>query len=274
MADILHSALQILKNPEAVGKAEQALALDLVDIDELQIAACKQFPAPPDHPARPNSAVLPTAVKKRKPGTAAGRVALLHAVAHIELNAIDLAFDMIARFAGAAEIAPEWRAEFVADWVSVGQDEARHFSLLNGILINRGKAYGALPVHSGMWDAARNTSDKVLARLAIAPMVLEARGLDVTPPMLDKLNSAGDEEAVKALQVIYSEEVAHVATGVKWFVRIAKSQGHDPKILFHELVRERFPGGLKPPFNDEARQRAGLHSDFYRELAANHPIQA
>lgn len=268
MADLLAVALQILNTPEPAAKAELALGLHPNDINGKELAARTQFSVPPDHPARPKSAVSPTAVKKRKPGTPEGRAALIHAVTHIELNAIDLAFDMIARFVGAKELRPDWRAEFIADWLAVGQDEARHFNLLNGIITKRGCPYGTLPVHAGMWDAARKTSDSILARLAIAPMVLEARGLDVTPPMMDKLAAAGDDEAVAALQVIYSEEVAHVATGVKWFTRIAGSQGYDPKALFHELVRERFPGGLKPPFNEQARQQAGLDSEFYRELVA------
>lgn len=268
MASILDTAHQILNTPEPTEKAALALALGAPNLDATELAACTNFPVPPDHPARPKSAVSPTAVQKRKPGTPEGRAALIHAVAHIELNAIDLAFDMIVRFVGAPEIQSHWRAEFVTDWLEVGQDEARHFGLLNAILKERNCAYGTLPVHAGMWDAARKTSDNVLARLAIAPMVLEARGLDVTPPMMEKLMQAGDDEAVAALQVIYSEEVAHVAKGVKWFTRIAGSQGHDPKALFHELVRERFPGGLKPPFNEQARKQAGLDSEFYRELAA------
>ncbi|MCH8490279.1 MAG: ferritin-like domain-containing protein [Oceanicaulis sp.] len=223
----------------------------------------------PDRPARPDKPVLapPSAVPKRKPGSREGRFALLHAVAHIEFNAIDLAFDMVARFGGDARITDGERASFIDDWIGVGDDEARHFGLLTQRLAALGSAYGDLNAHDGLWSAAEATKDDLPARLAIAPMVLEARGLDVTPVMITRLRAAGDEDSAAALEIIYSEEVAHVAAGRRWFDAVATAEGHDPRERFQTLVRQYFRGALKPPFNIPARDRANLPEDWYAPLA-------
>jgi uncharacterized ferritin-like protein (DUF455 family) len=223
----------------------------------------------PNRPARPDKPVLapPSAVPKRKLGSQAGRFALLHAVAHIEFNAIDLAFDLVARFGGDARIADETRAAFIDDWISVGDDEARHFMLLTERLAALGGAYGDLPAHDGLWSAAEATKDDLPARLAIAPMVLEARGLDVTPVMITRLREAGDEASAAALEIIYSEEVAHVAAGRRWFDAVVTAEDHDPRERFQTLVRQYFRGALKPPFNIPARDRANLPEDWYAPLA-------
>jgi uncharacterized ferritin-like protein (DUF455 family) len=218
---------------------------------------------PPDYPARPAQPELlsPRDVPRRKPGSPEGRIALLHAVAHIELNAVDLHWDIIARFT-----AQPMPPGFYDDWVKAADDEAKHFNLMADCLESLGSHYGALPAHAGMWRAAEDTAHDLLARLAVVPMVLEARGLDVTPGMIDIFRKAKDDGAVAALQVIYAEEVAHVAYGSKWFNWLCGRDGSDPKEVFHALVRRYFHSTLKPPFNEEKRAEAGLPPDFYWPL--------
>jgi uncharacterized ferritin-like protein (DUF455 family) len=220
--------------------------------------------APPLHPARPTAPELldPRDVPRRRPGSPVGRIALLHAVAHIELNAVDLHWDIIARFAH-----HPMPAGFYDDWVKCADEEAKHFGLMCDCLETLGSHYGAMPAHAGMWRAATDTKDDLLARLAIVPMVLEARGLDVTPGMIDLFQTAGNAQAVAALNVIYAEEVAHVAYGSKWFNWLCGGAGTDPKDVFHALVRQYFHGALKPPFNEAKRADAGIPPDFYWPLA-------
>lgn len=220
----------------------------------------------PDRPARPLKPALvpPVDVPRRRMSTAPGRFALLHAVAHIEFNAIDLAFDMAARFASEIDKLGLDYHGFIDDWFSVGQDEARHFKMISDRLGDLGGAYGDLPAHDGLWDAALDTRDGVLARLAVAPMVLEARGLDVTPGMIEKLTAAGDALSADILATIYKEEVAHVALGVKWFNLICAKRQLIPETVFKDLVKQSFKGKLKPPFNHEARTAAGLPEAFYQ----------
>ena len=219
---------------------------------------------PPDRPARPDRPELlaPRDVPRRRPGTPAGRIALLHAVAHIELNAIDLHWDIIARFAHVP-----MPMGFYDDWVRAADDESRHFGMMCDCLESLDSHYGALPAHAGMWRAAEDTKDDLMGRLAVVPMVLEARGLDVTPGMIAVFRKAGDTGAVAALETIYAEEVAHVAYGSKWFHFLCGRADRDPKDVFHALVRRYFHGALKAPFNEEKRAEAGLPPDFYWPLA-------
>lgn len=219
---------------------------------------------PPPRPARPALPDLlsPRDMPRRRPGSPAGRLALLHAVAHIELNAVDLHWDIIARFAH-VRMPPG----FYDDWVRAADEESKHFNLMCDCLEAQGSHYGALPAHQGMWRAAEDTADDLLGRLAVVPMVLEARGLDVTPAMIGTFQKAGDAQAVAALTTIYAEEVAHVAYGSKWFNWLCGRDGLDPKDAFHALVRRYFHGELKPPFNVEKRAEAGLPPDFYWPLA-------
>ena len=218
---------------------------------------------PPDMPARPDAPALldPRDVPKRKPGTPEGRIALLHAVAHIELNAVDLHWDLIARF-GHVKMPPG----YYDDWVKAAAEESKHFNLVCDCLEDMGSHYGALPAHAGMWRAAEDTADDHMGRLAVVPMVLEARGLDVTPGMIEVFKRAKATGAVEALEVIYSEEVAHVAYGSKWFHYLCGRDEKDPKPLFHALVRQYFHSTLKPPFNEEKRAEAGIPPDFYWPL--------
>lgn len=264
------AALSVLMTAEPAAKAACArrVAQDWRG-GALAVPMCGAPGLAPDRPARPDRPVLapPSAVPKRKLGSREGRFALLHAVAHIEFNAIDLAFDMVARFGGDARIADGERASFIDDWISVGDDEARHFGLLTDRLAALGGAYGDLNAHDGLWSAAEATKDDLPARLAIAPMVLEARGLDVTPVMITRLRAAGDEDSAAALEIIYSEEVAHVAAGRRWFDAVVTAESHDPRERFQTLVRRYFRGALKPPFNIPARDRANLPQDWYAPLA-------
>ncbi|MEO0399670.1 MAG: ferritin-like domain-containing protein [Pseudomonadota bacterium] len=220
---------------------------------------------PPDRPARPAHPALlpPNDVPRRRIGSPAGRVALMHAVAHIELNAIDLAFDMAARFADEIAAAGLDAEAFVRDWFAVAVDEARHFAMIEARLDDLGSHYGALAAHDGLWEAALKTADSALARLAVAPMVLEARGLDVTPGMIEKLMNANDDKSADVLRVIYQEEIDHVRKGVFWFNTLCGARDLNPAETFETLVRARFNGGLKPPFNDDARGRAGFDPAYY-----------
>ncbi len=221
--------------------------------------------APPDRPARPARPALrpPSEMPKRKAGPGPPRrIALLHALAHIELNAIDLAWDLPARFA-----APDLPAAFYDDWVMVADQEAAHFELLAARLGELGAAYGDLPAHDGLWQAALETRQDHHARHANAPLVLEARGRDVTPGMIATLRRHGDEASAASLEVIYREEIGHVAAGKRWFDWLAGRRGLDPATAFRDLVGRHFRGPLKPPFNDAAREAAGLPTAFYAPLA-------
>lgn len=215
---------------------------------------------PPDHPARPAKPVLchPGDMPKRSTGSGQRRTNLIHAIAHIELNAIDLAWDVVARFAPLG--LPKG---FYDDWVQVAEDEARHFELLDTRLGELNSGYGELPAHNGLWEAALNTADDILPRMALAPMLLEARGLDTTPPTVKKLRANGDDATADIMELIGREEIDHVAAGVRWFEHVCAERGLDPVPTFKDLVAERFKGQIKGPFDTQARDQAGMHPDYY-----------
>lgn len=218
----------------------------------------------PDVPARPDVPELlpPNRMPKRgKAGSERARIAMLHALAHIEFVAIDLAFDLIGRFGA------EFPRDFVDDWMQVGAEEAMHFALLDRRLRQLGSHYGALPAHDGLWQAATETAHDGLARLAIVPMVLEARALDITPTTIERFTQAGDEASARMLHRIVTDEIGHVAAGTKWFKQGANRKGHEAEKHYQMLVIRHFRGVLKPPFNDSARRQAGLTRDFYAALA-------
>jgi len=222
---------------------------------------------PPDRPARPDRPLLlaPKEMPKRKAGgSMAKRIALLHALAHIELNAIDLAWDLIARFGSPRQPMGEMPRAFFDDWVKVADEEALHFELLAARLEELGAAYGDLPAHDGLWEAATGTAGDLLARLAIVPLVLEARGLDVTPATVAEMNRAGDEATAALLERIYRDEIGHVAAGMRWFEHFAREAGHEPEAHWQALLKRYFRGVLKPPFNDTARAAAGMPASFYQ----------
>jgi len=219
---------------------------------------------PPDRPARPERPQLlaPKEMPKRAYGGERGRIGLVHALAHIELNAIDLAWDIVCRFPH--EDMPK---AFVDDWVQVAVDEAEHFEMLQKLLEQLGASYGDLPAHDGLWQAAEKTADDLMARLVVVPMTLEARGLDTTPGTMEKLTRNGDAMTPPVLDVIYHDEIRHVAAGVRWFRHLAAKRGLDGRSEYVRLMGERFPAGLKAPFNHPARAEADFPQDWYEVLA-------
>ena len=218
-----------------------------------------------DRPGRPEKPELvpPKNMEKRSLHTLKGRIALLHAIAHIELNAVDLALDIVARFATGP--VPN---SFFDGWMQVAFEEAKHFRMVRARLRELGADYGDLPAHDGLWQAAHATRTDLTARLAVVPLILEARGLDVTPALQAKMRETGDLESAAILDVIYNDEKGHVAVGAKWFRFLCAREKRDPARTFKELVRANFRGSLKAPFNDIARAEAGLTPSFYRSLTS------
>ncbi len=217
--------------------------------------------AMPDSPSRPAEPPLLPAnrmPKRGRGGSERGRIAMLHALAHIEYAAIDLAFDMAGRFGA------QFPRVFIDDWLGVGADEAMHFALLDRRLRSLGSHYGAMPAHDGLWEAAAGTVQDVRARLAVVPMVLEARGLDVTPETVRRFRDSGDERSARILERIYVDEIRHVRAGTKWFAWACRDDDSSPAAIWKMLVNRHFRGTLKPPFNDSARSAAGLTQDYYR----------
>jgi uncharacterized ferritin-like protein (DUF455 family) len=258
----------VLETPEPAAKAalSQSVAAAWRHGDVAEIGHA----APPERPARPARPLLlaPGDMPKRRAGgTQATRIALLHALAHIELNAMDLAWDIIARFTG--EALPRG---FYDDWVVVAAEEAKHHRLLTARLADLGAAYGDLPAHDGLWGAAQATAHDVLARLAVVPLVLEARGLDVTPDMIARLERLGDRDSAAVLRVIYADEIGHVAAGSRWFGWLCDRRGLAPAETYQTLVKRHFRGALKPPFNRDGRAAAGLAPAYYEPLAATPPM--
>jgi uncharacterized ferritin-like protein (DUF455 family) len=269
--DLRQMAVRVLQTAEPRAKAKAARKL-YRDFQAGRLGwplswPSADVPADPARPARPEL-VAPGRTPRRRLSSVEGRIALLHAVAHIEFNAIDLAFDMAVRFGGDTALGEAQRDAFLADWIAVGDDEARHFGLIADRLESLGASYGDLPAHDGLWEAARATQHDLAARLAIAPLVLEARGLDVTPGMIDRLNSAGDTISAGILGVIYSDEIGHVATGMRWFRQVCSGAQEAPEQCYHRLVQQYYRGSLKPPFNIAARDRAGFPAEYYLPLAA------
>ncbi len=264
-APTLFAAAQTcLQAPDADSKPAATLkTADAFLRGELPIHADAPDPAPIAMPGRPPRPTLvhPRHLPRRGFGTAEGRAAFIHAVAHIEFNAMDLAWDAVYRFRGLP-------AQYYADWVGVARDEARHFNLLRARLRELGHDYGDFDAHNGLWQMAEKTAHDGLARMALVPRVLEARGLDVTPAMIVKLREFGDEATAAILEVILREEVAHVAAGTRWFRWFCEQRGVDPRTTFRALLREHASGVLHPPFNLEARAAAGFDEDELQALTS------
>lgn len=222
-------------------------------------------PELPERPGRPEKPLLvpPKATEKRSLHTLPGRIAMLHALAHIELNAVDLALDIVARFA--SEPVPH---SFFDGWMRVAFEEAKHFRMVRERMQALGADYGDMPAHDGLWQAAHSTRNDLTARLAVVPLILEARGLDVTPSLQEKMRETGDIDSADVLKVIYEDEKGHVAVGAKWFRFLCAREKKDPAATFKQLVRANFRGALKAPFNDVARAEAGLTPSFYRSLTS------
>lgn len=223
----------------------------------------REFAAPADLPGRPARPELvePRGLERRSMSTPQGRVVLLHALAHIEFNAINLALDAVWRFPGMPEA-------FYADWLKVAAEEAYHFSLLRGRLADHGHAYGDFPAHNGLWEMCERTRDDVLARMALVPRTLEARGLDASPPIRARLKQAGDDASAAILDVILRDEVGHVRIGNHWFRQLCRERGLDPHAAWQDLAARYRAPRLRGPFNFEARRAAGFDDTELDALVA------
>jgi len=208
---------------------------------------------PIGEPGRPTKPELVTMgnLPRRGLGSDKGRAALIHAVTHIEFNAINLAWDAVYRFRNLP-------VQFYSDWVRVADEEAYHFRLLRKRLNDLGFEYGDIQAHNGLWEMAKITSFDPMVRMAMVPRVLEARGLDVTPLIMKKLEKVGDDETVAVLEIILREEVGHVEIGSRWFHHFCKQRNLNPEQTFRDLVAKYFVGKLRGPFDYEARQKAGF----------------
>ena len=253
---------------EADPQRKHAAALKLAEdwrTGILRMDAGDRLPAVdiPGRPVRPELVSL-RQLPQRGWGSAEGRAAFLHAIAHIEFNAINLATDAMVRFA-------DMPADYYTDWLGVATDEARHFRMLVKRLAEMGYAYGDFAAHNGLWEMAEKTAHSCLARMALVPRVLEARGLDVTPAMIEKLRGLGDPASAEILDVILREEIGHVAVGSRWFHWLCEKQQVPPRRTFIGLVREHARGALRGPFNRPARRQAGFDDaemDALEKLAA------
>jgi uncharacterized ferritin-like protein (DUF455 family) len=256
-----HQALHILLISDPQAKAEAARALYAnwqaghLDLSDAQLAepislSHDQSAAMPGRPARP-LLVSATKVPTRSPFTPEGRVALIHAICHIEFNAINLALDAAWRFAGMPP-------EFYADWLRVAAEEALHFTLLREHLLSLGADYGDFEAHDGLWNMCDKTRDDILARMALVPRTLEARGLDATPLIQDKLTRAGDHRAVEILDIILHDEIGHVSVGNRWFHHLCGQRALDAISLYPQLVKQYDAPRMRPPFNEAARKAAGF----------------
>jgi uncharacterized ferritin-like protein (DUF455 family) len=260
--DVLQEAQQILMQADPVRKAtasielyarwqsiEQTIEQSIKQTVELSDEPVRSLDAPgrPDWP----KLVDPRELPRRGLGSVQGRVALVHSLAHIEFNAINLALDAVYRFR-------QLPLAYVTDWLRVAADEGEHFLLLHDRLHSLDSYYGAMPAHDGLWDMARRTDHDVLVRMALVPRILEARGLDVAPPMIAKLQQLGDDETATILQRIYTDEITHVDVGNRWFRYVCDSRGVDGIEVFRDLLRGENSAYLRSPFNREARLQAGF----------------
>lgn len=243
-------ALELLLEADPAAKAAGALSLDAA---VMLLDAAEKIPEPPGIPGRPaRPQLVPhTQLPRRSVRTNEGRARLLHAIAHIEFNAIDLALDAIWRFADMPE-------RFYLDWAKVAREEARHFGLLAAHLRSLGFEYGDFPAHNALWEMAEKTRGDVLARIALVPRTLEARGLDASPPIRAKLAQAGDLRAAGILDLILVDEIGHVAIGNHWFHWLCAQRGLEPVATFDTLARKHAAPRPRGPFNVEARRAAGF----------------
>jgi len=234
---------------QAVAQQWVEQGLSLTDLPKTPIQKISQ-PGRPSHP----KLVAPRDLPRRRLSTPEGHAALLHSVTHIEFNAINLAWDAVYRFR-------DMPAAFYDDWVNIAKEEAEHFQLLREHVRSLGYDYGDFPAHNGLWEMAVKTDFDVLVRMALVPRVLEARGLDVTPGMMKKLEASGDQRAVEILQIILRDEIGHVAVGSRWFRHACAAQNQQPESTFKALIQEYLQGELRPPFHVEARLAAGFSQE-------------
>lgn len=256
MTTLRIAALGPLCDTDAVRKAQATLALDLT----LSVGRAEVLTPSEPIPGRPlKPEMIAHSLLKPKPlSTLEGRALLVHSVAHIELNAIDLALDVVWRFPGLPDA-------FYTDWMRIAQEEAKHFMLLREHLRSLGYDYGDFPAHNGLWEMAERTQDDVLARIGIVPRTLEARGLDASPGVKNKLIGAGDHKAGQILDLILEEEIGHVAAGNRWYRYLCQARGLEPVSTYALLIEQYDAPKLRPPFNMAARRLAGFDE---AELAA------
>jgi uncharacterized ferritin-like protein (DUF455 family) len=257
------AALDTLRLRDPAEKAARARALyESAMAGAARVDPQAFLPEPDDLPGRPAQPelVAPSSLKRRGMQTEAGRAVLIHALAHIEFNAINLALDAVWRF-------PSMPARFYLDWLKVAAEEAHHFSLLSARLADFGHAYGDFPAHDGLWDMAQRTRGDVLARMALVPRTLEARGLDASPPIRKRLAQAGDHASAQILDVILRDEIGHVLIGNRWFRHLCERAGFDPHPTYARLADEYRAPKLRGPFNFEARRDAGFDEAELRALA-------
>ena len=214
--------------------------------------------AAPGRPDRPEL-VSPRAVARRQVSTPEGRAVLIHSLAHIEFNAINLALDAVYRFR-------DLPRDYYGDWLKVAAEEAYHFTLLRAHLQTLGYDYGSFTAHNGLWEMAVKTAHDPLVRMALVPRVLEARGLDVSPTLIQKLKSGGDARAVEILEIIQRDEIGHVAIGNRWYRYVCTQRGLDPVATFKKLLQEHGAPQLRPPFAEAARRQAGFTDEELRML--------
>jgi uncharacterized ferritin-like protein (DUF455 family) len=252
-------AICCVRDPWAKAEATRALA-GAYGAGAMTLAPLEVLHEPAGLPGRPLRPELVDArlLPRRGMGSAQGRAILLHALAHIEFNAINLALDALWRFAAMP-------AAYYADWLTVAAEEAHHFSLLSAHLVELGNAYGDFAAHDGLWEMARKTDGDVLARMALVPRTLEARGLDACAPMRARLAQAGDLAAAAILDVILHDEIGHVLIGNRWFRHLCAERGLDPHAAYAQLALQYEAPRLKGPFNFAARRAAGFDA---AELAA------
>ncbi len=256
MACLRAAALEALA---AVGWADKLARVRAIG-DQAPLDCARHYVAHVALPGRPAVPVLvsPSEVPQRSMATLEGRAALLHALAHIEFNAVNLALDILWRFAGMPDA-------FYRDWLRVAREEATHFELLNQRLADLGYAYGDFPGHDGLWEMAERTRDDLLARLALVPRTLEARGLDASPLIRNKLAGAGDARSAAIVDIILRDEIGHVAIGNHWYKLLCARQGREPVACYAELASRYNAPRLRGPFNLAARRAAGFDE---AELAA------
>ena len=217
-----------------------------IDADDFDVEPIK-------NPGRPDKPILvpPKNLPKRGMGTTEGRACFLHAITHIEFNAVNLAWDAVYRYRHMPD-------EFYADFMKVASDEARHFTLLSNRLEDMGMHYGDFEAHNGLWEMAEKTAHSCLARMALVPRVLEARGLDVTPGMMTRLRSVGDHTSADILEIILAEEIPHVAAGTRWFLWCCQQENKEPLQTFSDLITDLAKASIRGPYNLPARNAAGF----------------
>lgn len=261
--DLFKDAEEVLMCADPVEKAQASIELydqwcslpqpsldSLVKLPSISVVRALDAPGRPEKPELVEARHLP----RRGMGSIAGRIGLIHSLAHIEFNAINLALDAVYRFR-------DMPTDYYEDWLRVASDEGQHFLLLHARLASLDSHYGALKAHDGLWDMARRTCHDILVRMALVPRILEARGLDVAPPMIEKLQRLGDEDTANILQRIYTDEITHVEVGNRWFRYLCEQRELDGTEVFRDLLKGENSAYLRSPYNEKARLQAGFNEE-------------